>query len=590
MCDRLIDGGKRCDCDNSDKRRLRRKMTQVLNSASNIRRFDNYSDSLQHFENIEELKSGIQKVQQDFKKGALKNETDKEFYSRMESQTTFIGSAIIGLAKSDKNFSLSKEDKKKVLYNERLLKKEQEDFEEKIRDIRNIEQEATSIVSELYSQYSYGSKYYTHIEEMFGKEGKSDFVESYEIDVSVDENIDNILAGGDLSESDQQFLNDLKTTRRTFDEFKKSYDSKRQEFSHIFIKIDKLQKKDSSLKAKYFSESLRSVLSQIREMGGESKFKKGSSSDLVELMNKNVLRNYPKQWLDYHNNEIPMGVNYGESMNDTNDGVDGFYQHEVVNDYVATDKVSKAPKYGAWAAFKDSEMYIAEHVLKDLKIDYKQESVELGKSKNSETRSFIFYDSLEMRTDEPGEDEIEYWEKRPHPYMLREFISENSSILSNFSKEDNIARAKKFVEDNPIWLRKESTSSEISSQILLNKENDDADDERKNSLLLHEFGHRMERVVPDDRLLKLEKAFLDRRSDAIDSDKGSAMGDKSKMMYDAFFFKKTDVLTDPYSSRVYPNGKSTEIFTTGIQSVFYGDYKRLDRDHQSFVVGSLAIV
>lgn len=590
MCDRLIDGGKRCDCDNSDKRRLRRKMTQALNNASNVRRFDNHSENVQYFENIEELKNGIQKVQQDFRKGALENETDKEFYSRMESQTTFIGSAIIGLARNDKDFSLSKEDKKKVLDNEKLLKKEQEDFEEKISNIRDIEQNATSIVSELYSRYSYDSKYSTHIEGMFGKEGKSDFVESYENDVSVDENIDNILAGDDLSESDQQFLNDLKTTRKTFGELKKTYNSERQEFSRIFDEIDKLQKNDRSLKAKYFSESLRNVLSQIREMGGQSEFKEGSSYELVELMNKNVLRNYPKQWLDYHNNEIPMGINYGESMNDTNDGVDGFYQHEVVNDYVATDKLSKAPKYGAWAAFKDSEMYIAEHVLKDLKIDYKQENVELGKSKNSENRSFVFYESLEMRMDEPNDSEIKYWEKKPHPYMLREFISENSSILSNFSKEDNITRAKKFVEDNPIWVRKESTHSEISSQILLNKQNENVDDERKNSLLIHEFGHRMERVVPDDRLLKLEKAFLDRRSDAIDSDKSSAMGDKSKMGYDAFFFKKTDVLTDPYSSRVYPNGKSTEIFTTGIQSVFYGDYKRLDRDHQSFVVGSLAIV
>lgn len=568
MCKAKSEGGKRCDCDNSEQRRLRRKVAIALENSENLTRFFSIHESSSKFANISEIKDAIVSIQEEFNNGKKENETVDQFYSRMEQKTTYIGSAILGKVHS--TTKLSKEDKKKSNEHYGEYVETNEMIEKKKEEVFSLIDQTSQQINEFAQKFN-NSEYENIISYSFGKKPYKRFFFDGLKTSEIKRNVHDSLNKDDLTVDEVKFLNGLDNLAEQLKDAEEDYRICAKRANELYDQADEYLQKYNAIHAKAYGETLRNVLSEIREMGGNPVVAGSSDTNLVEILNNDISRNYPKEWIDLHNNydrELAINTSDGKLSN-----VDGYYMHDSVNDSIKNDYLSPSPVHTAWSAYNDNEMNIAQKMLKDWNVSYSQESVHVDFGKRSKT--FIFYETNDVLEDEPKENNSD-WELKPHPYMVRKFFSDNSSSLSKFSESENIERAKKFVEDHPVWVRKDKTLSNVQSQIIVGDglKSEDA----KKSNLLHEFGHRMEAVIPDNKLVKLEKSFLNRRANERTDFKHN------------FFIKNSDIRTSYYSSRVYPNGQSFEVFTTGMESVFYGKHNDMDKDHQSFVIGALATV
>lgn len=99
---------------------------------------------------------------------------------------------------------------------------------------------------------------------------------------------------------------------------------------------------------------------------------------------------------------------------------------------------------------------------------------------------------------------------------------------------------------------------------------------------IHEFGHRMEHVMPE--LRKLEKQFYDRRTKGESLQwLGPPYGKNEVTRFDKFL--------DPYMGKDYGNTETSffEIFSMGAEAIFTGSYPiETDPDYYNFILGVLA--
>lgn len=107
-------------------------------------------------------------------------------------------------------------------------------------------------------------------------------------------------------------------------------------------------------------------------------------------------------------------------------------------------------------------------------------------------------------------------------------------------------------------------------------------DQMLTRVAIHEFGHRMEHIIPAIR--KLEKQFYDRRTAGEDLQwLGEPYGKDEKTRFDEFL--------NPYMGKDYGNRETSyfEIFTMGAEGIFTGSYKiETDHDYYNFILGVLA--
>lgn len=107
-------------------------------------------------------------------------------------------------------------------------------------------------------------------------------------------------------------------------------------------------------------------------------------------------------------------------------------------------------------------------------------------------------------------------------------------------------------------------------------------DDQLTRVAVHEFGHRMEHVIPAIR--KLEKQFYDRRT----------AGESLQWLgppYRKEEVTRFDKFLSPYMGKDYGNRETSyfEIFSMGAESVFTGSYKiETDHDYYNFVLGVMA--
>lgn len=113
--------------------------------------------------------------------------------------------------------------------------------------------------------------------------------------------------------------------------------------------------------------------------------------------------------------------------------------------------------------------------------------------------------------------------------------------------------------------------------------------------LYHEFGHRMEQVLPNRILVRQEEAFLKRRTAKINENWFTNMVPVNEKE-----FVHSGGFVAPYVGKEYFDGKRYEVFTTGVQALYTGEYGGLvgvstqytepDMDHRNFILGILATV
>lgn len=146
----------------------------------------------------------------------------------------------------------------------------------------------------------------------------------------------------------------------------------------------------------------------------------------------------------------------------------------------------------------------------------------------------------------------------------------------------------------PTWNRAKKVAVRPSATLTFNR-NSKVSGTDVYPVAIHEFGHRMEEVLPNNVLPRLERAFLLRRSGKTGAQEFQRMRNTPEGG-----FGHNAKLVDDYMGRDYFGGKAYELFTTGIESLMGGSYGGLrgfgprhtkkDAEHRNFVLGVLASV
>lgn len=587
MCQLKTKGGVRCDCDNSTQRRLRRKISQTLNNSEQIQRygiinsnsFDNKDNSLN---NINEITTAIEEINKNLDKAVDSNseKIQNEMFSKIESHCSFVGSVILEIANEEEVFSENDQNNIKKY----LEKVSEIDFaaENVYLSKEKTLIQAENVMNDFLSKYKNSKIYENYVISVFGSDPINNTLESTDVEKekTIDETIENNLNNNDetISKDDKIFLSQMKEVRQNLVNVRSDYQSLSKELERLYDDRDYYNSKKEQTEAHVKAESIRNVLSQIRTMGGNAQIADNSDKELTESFHNNIVKNYPNKWIDYHNEGREMSLLF-EKIDRKN--VHAHYTDKFVNDSVTSSIMTESPVYHGWVKFNDNEKEIAEKVLAKFNIDYKKETIRTGEFNDSVSQELLFYKTTDFSETQP-ENNLNSWEQKPHISKLQEYIFEarkNERLITK-NQEEVIEDAQIFMNENKVWVRKDKTDSSVTSKIVIN-EGIGASNGR-DSVMLHEFGHRMENVIPDEKLTKLEQSFLNRRS--LNS------SDDSSLRLGKFLTKDTDIQTDPYVSRIYPGQNVSEVFTMGMESVFYGFHKNKDIDHQSFVVGCLAVL
>ena len=101
-----------------------------------------------------------------------------------------------------------------------------------------------------------------------------------------------------------------------------------------------------------------------------------------------------------------------------------------------------------------------------------------------------------------------HWTHQVHYTQGLDYIGKNP-IDEGESVSDYQKRVEKHMNDNPVWVLNDGHTYTMNSHIHVDKTLEGVDS--TDNVLTHEMGHRMENVIPDDKLTRMESAFIRRR-------------------------------------------------------------------------------
>lgn len=348
-------------------------------------------------------------------------------------------------------------------------------------------------------------------------------------------------------------------------------------------KMEVAEEKLALTEQKEESRKILVLLNEARDFGGEVEFDSDSNPEMSQYYQDEVSKHYPSAWIassNSHDQKVNL-VSY--KLNELG-GMAGAYFHNAVSDE-KTGTVTSVDRSQVQNLSGDSESI---RNIRDY-IDQKGSMISthsLTKNDGKETGLAVFkvrkFKPLSSSVDE------DEWEK----------ASGVESIVANYDKVQgkNLtpSQLNDFAQANPVWVtREDKTRYKVNGNLVVAS---DLPAVEKRAVAIHEFGHRMENVVPNNALPRMEQAFLRRRSGLKPEDEVVYKDVKAGGGYseDIGVCYNTDITTTEYASKTYLNGRSEEVFTVGIENVFgikkSGDRKNPDKDYKSFVVGCLASI
>lgn len=342
------------------------------------------------------------------------------------------------------------------------------------------------------------------------------------------------------------------------------------------------------------SAAYQEVIAEIRPLGGEIRMNsERSHPEAVELLQRTVGKYYPSEWLDHHNNadsEVIVEVTfsrpeYSYREVDKASPADAPLKEKQLARFSYTTQVHDDSQMKVWntllEVFKDSS---------DVRYSYQDpggenfyKTIDFLATPDEEYKSYRYGKLTETELREQG------WEYRTSLLSVKDLTYINDAELAV-----EIVRT-------PRWVRKEltqqheikvmrlstvdKTSAKFSSNLKAGRPSE--------AIAYHEFGHRMEEVMPDSRLTRYERAFLKRRTGKTDENFNENM--KTNFGREEFYHDGGFVYS--YTGKAYSDD-FFEVFTTGVEAVYGGnlgglvgnspDYETADKDHRGFVLGALA--
>jgi F0F1-type ATP synthase membrane subunit b/b' len=552
MCQPKSEGGKRCDCDNSLIRRLRRKASE-LRKPRNIPEVDKASHAaLPEPESlsIRELKEKAQALHElahSKPEGISLSEHD----ANVERQITTLGMSISQEARS--TLSRSKEDV---------------DAE--------IEAHNTKIITDLDEEEK----------QLFAlrKENRAAFMEIQNEGYVAppDENSEVPLEGRQL-----QVAENIKQAKS----ISKQLEALAEKRNSLVTQQQEYAKKAYADYTMELANAYQDVIKQIRPVGGEISYKVGKPEEadkIKKLFSETVEKNYPTAWLKNHNDSATIKI-------ETETERPG-YTATLLSKTEHDGELKPKADVGKSVTFSPGNQ--AEKVKRLFKKAFEGQDIPLVSSYNKDGEvecMFVYagpeYELYDETIHSPlvdGKPEGEGWEYRPTPASIDIMVKHRSQNLDILLKPRWSRIAKTTLKREP---RLTVYSKEHLRQIGLSEAHAE---QYEKAVAYHEFAHRVEHVFPDNLLARQEKAFLKRRSNRSDEtlhDSMKAFSSKEYVVYNEYF-------VTAYTGKDYFTGRSYEVFSTGIESAYGGSYgglvksqlhaKKADYDHLGFTLGALA--
>jgi hypothetical protein len=557
MCQDNDHGGKRCDSDTSEARRLRRKAkTLTVALQKNIQ--ETVTPPVKAINpsslKLSEFKEYAEELQKQVYAAPPQGVSQNKYDAQMEKKITKFGLALGEEADKMADFNRANQEKQ-------LIKIGDEFYNEINKELKKIELEKSALLSEW--------RKLKKETEMFSDKSPWFKVE-------------------DLNEEEIAMLNpEMSAIREKIIANNLEDIQARVRYDAIDDKYDKAKELLVQRNAEKLTQSYQTILQTIRPLGGFVKVHKASEKEAQELINNTVSQYYPSAWLEHHNadsnGEVRVRLEeYRPSYNmeifseTEHDGILKEIQYEafldVPDEY--TEEFKKTFSHANLNELTYNHWFQGESTV--LRYTAPQDEV---------------YDPIIHGSGNATPPENERWEYRTTLSSLEEVTSFSEDSLK-------IIAEKKWVR--PLLHTKKSErvisvlSQKAAKEITVRGNRESKDGAGNESTAYHEFGHRMEEVLPNKILPRQEKAFLLRRT-----------GKNSKNLYqnmissgnDFEFAHKGDFVSN-YTGRDYFTGNNYEVFTTGIEAIYSGTYGGLvgnsngyvkeDKDHRGFVLGMLA--
>jgi hypothetical protein len=554
MCKDNDHGGARCPSDTSEARRLRRKASNLRNSIGERQETPDSETITIDTAKIEEFKAKAEALKEEIYNAPTGPKAQLKHDAKMEKKITAFGMALGQEA-------------------EKLAGFKSEDMETQQNLI------AENLYAEINTLMEANNLRRSEVEDRWE-----------EFDVNERFNLNRWSSPDELAEEEISQLSDEE--KAVYDEYavtKANHDEYMDKYREIDKEYDAARAKLYEESNKKLTEAYQTVIAAIRPVGGEVKGEvKESSEGVREIMDNTVAKHYPTEWLQHHNdnNGEDMVLQYTDSR-----------PMFVAGQFSETedDGIEKSAEAGGTLTVpngyeEDFQKAYGNQILTNL--DYRQWTGTTVKAIAVKFPEEEIYDADKHGPDAPSE--ATGWEYR---------ATLMAGSMPNVQFNDNDSYAKHMLEKR--WVKRVTkTKKLVSSLSIFSKESSEQilKEQMKNRYDLtagtayHEFGHRMEQVLPNNILPRQERAFLMRRANKTigDDNEYSNMvptGMGGEYGHDGKFVSK-------YVGRDYFTGENYEVFTMGIESLYSGANGGLvknglevyteDKDHRGFVLGALA--
>jgi hypothetical protein len=549
-------GGQRCPSDTSEARRLRRKASNMRNSrgAAPQRNLGELITPVGN-QRLEELKTKAEELREKVYNAPSGPKAQAKYDARMEKAITALG------------VELAAEADKMAGFNSTEFQESIHQIAEKLYEEINIKMEANrKILDKGFNSWDpiadkLGLSRYRVLEEPLTEE---------QLALLTEEEKEQVKVHAEAQTRNEELLEEYRNVDKKYDE----------EQTRLHTEMNQ------KLTAAY-----QQIIASIRPVGGKAGFDVEKAGEAAQIMQETIEAHYPSDWIQKHNEQngseiiLLEGVKrpaYSTGAVSETETVDE-YRNELQQAEFTVTSENEPILEQLRTAFPDSvetvslqsKHWLSKEPYKYVRFQYDGEEI---------------YDAAKHGSTPPSEETG--WEYKP---------TFNSIALPELSNSKSVQDYADFITTKR-WVRKLQTNAkEIKTLAIYDKktveefkENSKDNVDVQKSTAYHEFGHRVEEVLPNNILPRQEKAFLMRRAGKTEENYYEDMvgtGAPNEYGHEGRFVEK-------YVGRDYFADKNFEVFTTGIEALYGGgygglvgnshDFTRKDLDHRGFVLGTLA--
>lgn len=320
------------------------------------------------------------------------------------------------------------------------------------------------------------------------------------------------------------------------------------------------------------TSSYISVLSEIRELGGNLEVGSDSDAKGVALLQDSVGKVYPSDWVTASN---IAGDSMRLKIEDTRSHYMDSAEQKDFNADEHPDAITQASSYYIFPLKKADATTLVETIG--------------GESEIYDGREVLLDDSYKRIVKIPVKI---VFDPETHP-------TEDGMTPSGegWKQEYYIDKSKTLLPEK-VWVKEDNVKKVMRPEMILSI---DKPEKEQKALAYHEFAHRVETVVAGGAITRMEEAWLRRRTTNVDT---GIREDNSKIypsftgnsIIDIEFGRRNSFFTH-YVGKEYPTNRHREVLSMGAEALFGGAWSGLmgidgstkaDHDHKAFVLGIFA--